>query len=147
MCFDELEEAGAAFSRFSLIRARKVCDNRQPGGRAPSPWGLAGVGRKRRHRMEKSLEQLIMERIERPGWVSTRGILQDPGGQLDAEEHRRAEAAMKKLAEEGRVTLWRLIIQERDEELLAAARPGFELDKDLEERGAWAKAVRYQSEP
>ena len=96
--------------------------------------------------MERSLEQLIMERIERPGWVSTRGILHDPGAQLDSEEHRKAEAAMRKLAQEGRVTLWRLIIEERNEELLVAARPGFELDKDLEERGAWAKAVRYQPE-
>ena len=94
--------------------------------------------------MEKSLEQLIVERIERPGWVSTRGILSDPGGESDPKEHARAEEAMKKLAAEGRVVLWRLIIKERGEELLAAARPGFELDRDLKDRGAWAEAVRYE---
>ncbi len=94
--------------------------------------------------MEKTLEQLVMERIDRPGWVSTRGILLDPAGDLNSEEHGRAEEAMKSLAERGLVTLWRLIIQDTEEELLAAARPGFELDKDLEERGAWAKAVRYE---
>lgn len=94
--------------------------------------------------MGKSLEQLIMDRIERPGWVSTRGILSDPGGELDQEEHVQAERAMKKLANEGRVTLWRLILHDQNEELLAAARPGLQLDKDLEERGAWATAVRYE---
>jgi hypothetical protein len=93
--------------------------------------------------MEKTVEQLVMERIDHPGWVSTRGVLMDPAGVLNSEEHRRAEEAMKNLAERGLVTLWRLIIQDTEEDLLAAARPGFELDKDLEERGAWARAVRY----
>lgn len=96
--------------------------------------------------MEKSLEQLVMERIDRPGWVSTRGILLDPTGALNQEEHRQAEEAMKRLAEQGLVTLWRLIMQDTEEELLAAARPGLALDKDLEERGAWARAVKYESE-
>ncbi|MFH1115923.1 MAG: hypothetical protein V1792_18585 [Pseudomonadota bacterium] len=93
--------------------------------------------------MDKTFEDLVMERIDRPGWVSTRGILMDPAGELDSEEHRRAEEAMKSLAARGMVTLWRLIMQDTDQEMLAAARPGFELDKDLEQRGAWAKAVRY----
>ena len=93
--------------------------------------------------MVKTAEQLVMVRIDRPGWVSTRGILMDPAGELDSEEHRRAEEAMKSLAAKGLVTLWRLIIPDTEEELLAAARPGLELDKDLEERGAWARAVRY----
>ncbi|MBM3301739.1 MAG: hypothetical protein FJY85_17535 [Deltaproteobacteria bacterium] len=94
--------------------------------------------------MEKSIEELILDRIERPGWVSTRGILLDPGGQRDPEEHRLAEEAMKDLARRGLVALWKLIIHDQEEELLAAARPGFELDKDLEQRGAWARAVRYE---
>jgi hypothetical protein len=94
--------------------------------------------------MEESLEQLIVDRITTPGWVSTRGILRDPGGESDPEENARAEDAMKKLAAEGRVVLWRLIIRDRGEELLAAARPGFDLDKDLKDRGAWAEAVRYE---
>ncbi|MEW6136697.1 MAG: hypothetical protein AB1733_00585 [Thermodesulfobacteriota bacterium] len=96
--------------------------------------------------MEKSIEELIMERIERPGWVSTRGILLDPAGKLDTEEHRQVEAVMKKLAREGKLLLWKLIIRDKGEELLAAARPDLELDKDLEERGAWAEAVRIQPE-
>ena len=96
--------------------------------------------------MDKTLEELIMERIERPGWVSTRGVLQDPSGAKSEEEHKRAEQAMKDLAAQGRVTLWRLIIHDHNEELLAAARPGLELDKDLEERGAWAQAVPYEVE-
>ena len=96
--------------------------------------------------MEKSLEDLVMERIDRPGWVSTRGILLDPVGELNPEEHRQAEAAMKRLAEQGLVALWRLIIEDTEEELLVAARPGFALDQDLEERGAWARAVKYESQ-
>jgi hypothetical protein len=94
--------------------------------------------------MEKSIEELILERIERPGWVSTRGILLDPGGHLDREEHRMAEEAMKSLAKRGLVTLWKLVIRDQGQELLAAARPGLELDKDLEQRGAWARAVKYE---
>lgn len=93
--------------------------------------------------MDKTVEQIVMERIDRPGWVSTRGVLMDPAGELNSEEHRRAEETMKSLAQRGLVTLWRLIIHDTEEELLAAARPGFELDKDLEQRGAWARAVRY----
>jgi len=93
--------------------------------------------------MEKSMEERILDRIQKPGWVSTRGILMDPSGQLDKEEHRVAEEAMKELARQGLVRLWKLIIQDQGDELLVAARPDLELDKDLEERGAWAKAVRY----
>ncbi|MDQ7783197.1 MAG: hypothetical protein RDU20_09970 [Desulfomonilaceae bacterium] len=93
--------------------------------------------------IDKTIEQLVMERIDRPGWVSTRGILMDPAGDLNSEEHRRAEEVMKDLAQRGLVTLWRLVLQDTEEELLAAARPGFELDRDLEDRGAWARAVKY----
>jgi len=96
--------------------------------------------------MDKNLEELIIERIDRPGWVTTRGILLDPSGRLSDEEHEKVKEAMKSLAGRGVVTLWRLIIQDDGGELLAAARPGLELDKDLERRGAWAKAFPYEIE-
>jgi hypothetical protein len=94
--------------------------------------------------MDEQIEEIILDRINQPGWVATRGVLRDPRGQFPPEEIARVETVMKKLAEEGRVALWRLFIENEGAELLAAARPGLELDKDLEERGAWAKATRYE---
>jgi hypothetical protein len=91
----------------------------------------------------KDIEAIILERIDNPGWLTTRGVLLDPSGKSSEEEHRRVEEVMKRLSAEGKVTLWRLILQNDDSELMAAARPGMELDKDLESRGAWAKAVPY----
>lgn len=93
--------------------------------------------------METNIEELIMERITHPGWVTTRGILLDPTGNTAKEEHRLVETVMESLAERGLVTLWRLIVLDGAEELVAAARPGLQLDKDLEERGAWARAEPY----
>lgn len=93
--------------------------------------------------MDESIEQEIMERIKSPGWVATRGVLRDPAGELDPTEYARIEAVMKQLAEKGLVTLWRLILQNDETVLLAAARPGYELDKELEQRGAWATAEPY----
>jgi hypothetical protein len=86
-----------------------------------------------------------IESIDRVGYRREE-ILLDPTGELEQEQHREAEEAMKRLAERGLVTLWRLIVQDTEEELMAAARPGLELDRDLEERGAWARAVRYETE-
>lgn len=94
--------------------------------------------------MDEQIEAIILDRVAQPGWVATRGVLKDPRGQFPPEEITRIEAVMKKLAQEGRVALWRLFIQNEGVELLAAARPGLELDKDLEERGAWATATRYE---
>jgi hypothetical protein len=96
--------------------------------------------------MVEEYEKLILERIDAPGWVTTRGILLDPTGEGAEEDHRQVETAMKNLAEKGRVTLWTLILQDNAGELLTAARPGLELDRDLEQRGAWATAVRYNPE-
>jgi len=84
-----------------------------------------------------------MERIHNPGWVTTRGILLDPASQADSEEHQKIEAAMRSLSDRGLVTLWRLVLEADGVELMAVARPDLELDKDLERRGAWAKAIRY----
>ena len=52
---------------------------------------------------------------------------------------------MKRLEEKGLVTLWRVKLEYQDTVLMAAARPTLELDKDLEQRGAAAKAERYSS--
>jgi hypothetical protein len=93
--------------------------------------------------MEQDIEREITERLKSPGWVTSRGLLSDPTGQLDEMEYARIEAVMKKLAETGVATMWRLKLQNEDSELLAVARPGYELDKELEQRGAWATAERY----
>ncbi len=93
--------------------------------------------------MNKDIEEAIMERINRPGWVTTRGVLPGASGQSEEEDYRMVEEAMKRLAEEGLVTLWRLALENEPVELLAAAKPGFELDKDLEQRGAAARAQKY----
>lgn len=93
--------------------------------------------------MGKDVEETIMDRIHGPGWVTTRGVLKDPSGQSNQDEVRGVEDAMKRLAEKGLVILWRLKLEYEDAVLLAAARPGLELDRDLEERGAAAKAERY----
>jgi hypothetical protein len=93
--------------------------------------------------MTKEIEEVIMDRINGPGWVTTRGVLRDPSGQSNEEDYTAVEEAMKKLAEKGLVTLWKLKLEYEDAVLLAAAKPGLELDRDLEERGAAAKAERY----
>ncbi len=93
--------------------------------------------------MSEAVEKSIMDRIHFPGWVTTRGILRDPTGDLNTEEHAQIEAAMKSLQEKGLVVLWKLIMDNDEKPLLAAARPGYELDKELEQRGAWARAERY----
>jgi len=96
--------------------------------------------------MDDRLEKSILNRIDKPGWVTTRGILLDPAGESGEEEHRRVEEAMKSLAKRGLVALWRLNLKDQGVEVLAAARPDLELDKDLERRGAAAVATRYEPE-
>jgi hypothetical protein len=94
--------------------------------------------------MPQDYQKAIMQRMEQPGWVTTRGILRDPTGQADPDDYLAVEEIMRELACQGQIVLWRLIVLEDGVEMLAAARPGLELDKDLEERGAWAKAERYE---
>jgi len=93
-------------------------------------------------KMDESVEQTILDRIKIPGWTTTRAVLQDSSDSVPKEEYRRVEEVMAALAKQGQVTLWRLIYDDGKMELTAAAKPGFELDKELEERGAWAKAER-----
>jgi hypothetical protein len=94
--------------------------------------------------MADNMEQAILERMEKPGWVATRGLVSDPTAENLEEEYREAERAMRELAEKGKVTLWRLKVTHEQIEFLAAVRPGFDLDKELETRGAWATATRCE---
>jgi hypothetical protein len=93
--------------------------------------------------VESDIEKKILDRIKNPGWVTTRGILLDPASPADSEENMNIQAVMRSLSNKGMVTLWRLILEADGTELMAAARPDLELDKDLDRRGAWAKAIRY----
>jgi len=88
------------------------------------------------------MEEIILERINGPGWVATRGVVRDPRTASSAEIGE-AEQAMKALAERGLVTLWRLILEHDGSQMMAASKPGMELDKILSERGAWARAEPY----
>ena len=94
--------------------------------------------------MKENLEKAIMDKIEMPGWTASRGLVHDPTSEDCAEECRLIEDAMRSLAGRGKVRLWRLILNRDGSELMAAAKPDLELDKDLEERGAWAKAILYE---
>lgn len=93
---------------------------------------------------EKMIEKVIMDRITAPGWVTTRGVLRDPAGQMSDEESKKVEAVMRSLANNDQVTLWKLVMQDDATELMVAARNGLELDKDLEARNAWAKAYPFK---
>lgn len=92
--------------------------------------------------VESEIEKKILDRVNNPGWVTIRGILIDPSSQSDSEEYLMIQQVMRSLAEKGLVTLWRLVLEADGSELMAVARPNLELDKDLESRGAWAKAFR-----
>jgi hypothetical protein len=94
--------------------------------------------------MEDALERAILGRTASPGWVTTRGLVQNPAEEPDIQETARIEAAMKRLEKQGLVALWTLKIEHQRTEMLAASRPDYELDKDLERRGAWAKAEPYK---
>lgn len=96
--------------------------------------------------MDDRLESTILKKIELAGWTTTRALLSEPSEEPSDEEVRRIEAAMANLANKGLATLWRLVPGSGAGELMAAVRPGFELDKDLEQRGAWATADRLQTD-
>jgi hypothetical protein len=51
---------------------------------------------------------------------------------------------MRNLAERGLVRLWRLTVEHDGSKMMAAGRLDLELDKDLEQRGAWARAEPYE---
>jgi hypothetical protein len=90
--------------------------------------------------------QIILERIAQPGWVTTRGVLRDPTGQADPEDYLALEELMKEMAANGVVALWTLTLDEDGSSVMAAVRPGIELDKELQLRNAAAKAQRLSIE-
>ncbi|AFM25570.1 hypothetical protein [Desulfomonile tiedjei] len=93
--------------------------------------------------LQSSLEDIILDRVNGPGWVATRGVVKDPRS-AEASEIEEAEQAMRNLAKRGLVRLWRLTVEHDGSKMMAAARLDLELDKDLEERGAWARAEPYE---
>ncbi len=95
---------------------------------------------------EKMIEKVILDRVQAPGWVTTRGVLRDPTGEMVEEESKKVENVMMSLANRNQVALWTLIMQDNGTELMVAARIGLELDKDLEARNAWARAVPYKEQ-
>jgi hypothetical protein len=94
--------------------------------------------------MSHNFERMIVERLEKPGWVTTRGVLRDPTGQADPEDYVTVEEVMHDLASRGVAALWYLILDEGGVQVLAAARPDLELDKELQQRNAAARAERYE---
>jgi hypothetical protein len=89
------------------------------------------------------LKKAVLTKLQGPGWTTARAVLAIVGSDIDEEETRRVEKAMRELAKEGKVILWKLILDADKSEMLVAALPALELDKELEKRQAWAKAVRY----
>jgi hypothetical protein len=94
--------------------------------------------------MPHNFERMIVERLEKPGWVTTRGVLRDPTGQADPDDYTSVEEVMHDLAAKGVAALWYLILDEGGVKVLAAARPDLELDKELKRRDAAARAERYE---
>ncbi len=99
----------------------------------------------REDNIEAKLEEAILRRVASPGWTSVIALLKDPSSGGSEHEVKQVEDAMKRLAEDGKVRLWKLIMEHNEgKELLAASRLDMELDKELEKRGAWASAVPYK---
>ncbi len=96
--------------------------------------------------MPHDYEKFILERLAQPGWVTTRGVLRDPTGQADSEDYLAVEEVMKEMAANGVLTLWTLTLEEDGRSVMAAVKPGMELDKELQQRNATAKAERYRQD-
>lgn len=92
------------------------------------------------------IEESILQRIHKPGWVATRGLIGDPDAPSAENECRMIEDVMKSLKNRGLVELWLIRVLDGNESYLAAAHPDLKLDEDLEKRGAWATADRYVPE-
>jgi uncharacterized protein YqgQ len=95
--------------------------------------------------MDEQVEKAIEEMLDRPGWTTARAVLKRPLGEIPKEDVAKVEEVMRKMAEKGVVALWRLTTEQHGE-FLVVARPDFELDKELVERQAWAKAERIDVE-
>ena len=140
---------------------RPPCAIHSAGGRDtvhnPEPEPLPSAGRSvtvrqvefrsnREAGMADNTEQEILDRIEIPGWTTTRAVLQDGLDDAPKAAYERIENVMRVMAREGKVCLWRLVYDEGKGELLAAAKTDLDLDKELRERGAWATAERVPVE-
>jgi hypothetical protein len=93
--------------------------------------------------LPSEIEERILQRIDKPGWVATRGLVSEPDDPSAQHEYGIIEDIMKSLAHRGVVELWRISLLDGGQSYLAAARPELKLDKDLEQRGAWATAEKY----
>ena len=96
--------------------------------------------------MPRDYEKVILERLTQPGWITTRGVLRDPTGQADPDDYQAVEEVMKEMAANGVITLWTLTLDVDERSVMAAVRPGMELDKELQQRNASAKAERYSQD-
>lgn len=96
--------------------------------------------------MSAKFEKTIMDRLVQPGWITTRGVLQDPTGQADPDDYLEVERVMKYLAEKGVIRLWKLTLEVDGATVMAAARPEMELDTELERRQAAARAEIYKGD-
>jgi len=92
---------------------------------------------------QNEIEENILQRIEKPGWVATRGLVRDPDAPSAEKEYGAIENVMKDLRNRGLVQLWLIRVLDGNESYLAAANPELKLDEDLQKRGAWATAERY----
>lgn len=94
--------------------------------------------------MQENLESVILKKLEYTGWTTTRAVVLEAGEEPSAEDLQAAESVMREMAKKGSVTIWTLVPSSGAKELIAAAKPGLELDRELEERGAWATAKRIE---
>ncbi len=93
--------------------------------------------------MSKDVEQSVLEKIQAPGWTTPRAVVRTQTGDITQEDIRRVEEVMVAMARAGLVELWRLTLHADKSQMMAAAKPGFDLAKELKDRQAWADAERY----
>ena len=94
----------------------------------------------------QNMEEMILEKIEKPNWSTARGVLTYSSAEVDPDEITEIEKVMKNMANEGKVDLWRLVLHTDNTEMLAASKPGFDVGEELKRRKAWAHAVRYSAD-
>lgn len=94
--------------------------------------------------MQENLEAVILKRLEYTGWTTTRAVVLGSGDEPSEEDLQAAEIVMRQMAKKGLISIWKLVPTTGASELMAAAKPDLELDKELEQRGAWATAKRIE---
>lgn len=96
--------------------------------------------------MSQAMHDLILDKIARTGWTGVRGVAQLHGGEAAQSEIKEIEAVMKDLQRQGKVSVWKLTLHADGSQMMAAAKPGFDLGKELETRQAWADAAPWEEE-